>query len=158
MSYIKRAAMGNYEAASNEPYFPFSPNPPASDDCGCGGSCGGCGGHDHGMGLFDSMDPTTWGTGELIVAGVGGYLAVKLVGDLGKGGKRVKRAVRRSPRAAAGGLGFVGMIALAGGAYYLWTKSQASTGLGAYMPQSYVNPQRLLDPVGSAAIQLPRGW
>ncbi len=109
------------------------------------------------MGLFDSMDPTTWGAGEYIVAGVGGYLAVKLVGDAATVGKKVKRGARRSPRAAAGGIGFVGVLALAAAGYFIYQKVQ-SGGLGAYMPQGYASPQRLLAPVRSAAISIPAGW
>jgi len=136
---------------------------------GCGGGscdCGGtCGGHDHGMGLFDSMDPTTWGPGEFIVAGVGGYLAVKLAGDASKGARKVKRGARAlrsagrgAQTAAFGGLGFVGMLALAGGAYYLYTKSTAGGGLGDYQAQSFVNPQLLVAPNCSAQIRIPAGW
>ena len=33
--------------------------------CGCGGKCGG-------LGLFDSMDPSTWGWQEMAAAGVVG--------------------------------------------------------------------------------------
>ena len=64
--------------------------------CGCGGSCGGCGGrheHKHGMGLFDSMDWTTWGAGEWTAIAVGAYVLMSLVGD-------TKRTAVRS-RAAA---------------------------------------------------------
>lgn len=147
--YIR--GMGDYgPSVADIPYVSES----SGGDCGCGcGGGGGCGGHSHGMGLFDSMDPTTWGAGEYIVAGGIGYFAIKLMGDAQKVGRRA----RRSPK-TAGGLGFVGVLALAGGAYYLWSKSQAAAGMGDYMPQSFVNPQRLIDPTSSSAIQIPRGW
>jgi hypothetical protein len=47
--------------------------------CGCGGTCGGCGGHDHmqpmGMGqLFSSgFDISGWGVGEWSIVAVGAY-------------------------------------------------------------------------------------
>jgi len=127
---------------------------------GCGGGacdCGGtCGGHDHGMGLFDSLDPTTWGAGEFIVAGVGSYLAVSLFQDTARVGKAVKR--RASKKVAVGGIGVVGLLALAGGAYYLWSKSTAGGGLGDYQAQSFVNPQLLVAPNCSAQIRIPAGW
>ena len=137
---------------------------------GCGGGacdCGGtCGGHDHGMGLFDSMDPTTWGPGEFIVAGVGGYLAVKLAGDAAKVGsavgKRAKRAGRGAKKAGGGLTNTIGTWVLLGGlgygAYYLWSKSQAGGGLGDYQAQSFVNPQLLVAPNCSAQIRIPAGW
>lgn len=110
------------------------------------------------MGLFDSMDPTTWGAGEYITLGVGGYLAVKLFGDVGKGAKKAKRAVKG--KGGPAGLGFVGALALAGGAYYLWSKSQATgvSGFGDYMAQGYTGPQLLNSPLSSADILIPAGW
>jgi hypothetical protein len=75
--------------------------------CKCGGSCAGCKsglhGH-HGMGLFDSMDFTTWGWQEWGIIGAGAYLVMSIIGDIGKGSRRVsgyrsksrKRRQRRS--------------------------------------------------------------
>lgn len=54
-----------------------------------------------GMGLFDSLDPTTWGIAEWGALIAAGYLGLKLFGDVGKGVKRVRRAgAKRSLRAA----------------------------------------------------------
>lgn len=153
MSYIRRG-IGAYDSASNEPFFPFSPNKPANSGCGCGCSGGGAG-----MGLFDSMDPTTWGVGEYGTIAVAGYLAVKVLGDAKKVGGKAKRAAKS--RAGAGGLGFVGALALAGGAYYLWSKSQSTTGVsgfGDYMAQGYTGPQLLQAPMSNADILIPAGW
>lgn len=65
--------------------------------CHCGGTCGGC---SRGMGLFDSgFDISQWGTPEWVAAGVGFYLVAKILGDLGRGGQKIRRAVRsRSSR------------------------------------------------------------
>ena len=152
MAYIRRG-IGDYEGAANAPTWPYGANAaPSSSGCGCGCSGGGAG-----MGLFDSTDPTTWGMGEYITLGVGGYLAVKLLSDATKGARKVKRAA--GSKARAGGIGFVGAIALAGGAYYLWSKSQASsTGLSDYMAQGYTGPQLLSAPTRSADIMIPAGW
>ena len=111
------------------------------------------------------MDPTTWGAGEYIVAGVGGYLAVKLASDLGKAGsaigKKTKRATRGAKKAGGGLTSSLGSLVLLGGlgygAYWLWQKSQAG-GLGDYMSQGYVAPQLLVDPTSSANIRIPAGW
>jgi hypothetical protein len=46
--------------------------------CGCGGTCGGCGDHKHGMG--DWSDPSTWGPTEWGTLAVGAaivYMATK---------------------------------------------------------------------------------
>lgn len=65
-------------------------------DCSCGGACG----HDHakGVGLFDSTDMSEWGIGEWAAIAVGGYLAIKLFGDVGKASKTIKRSRSRSKR------------------------------------------------------------
>jgi hypothetical protein len=80
--------------------------------CSCGGTCGACSAAPHvhsfsgvtspgypagpgGLGLFDSMDMTSWGAGEWLVVGVGGYLAISIFGDLLKGGRAVRKTVRR---------------------------------------------------------------
>lgn len=63
--------------------------------CGCGGTCGGGGGrHDHaGLGLFDSMDWTTWGLGEWTAIAIGSYVLLSVIGD-------TKRTVTRTKKAA----------------------------------------------------------
>lgn len=171
MAYIRRG-IGDYEGAANAPTWPYSPNssqdpsrppwalmkngtwnqqPQKPGGCGCGCSGGGTG-----MGLFDSMDPTTWGVGEYATLGIAGYLALKLAGDTKKVGRKV-----RGSKAAAGGFGFVGALALAGGAYYLWNKSQTTTtasGVGDYMAQGYTGPQQLQAPLANADILIPAGW
>lgn len=76
--------------------FPAPPSRGMSG-CGCGGSCGGCGGgHVHGMGLFDSgLDFTGWGVPELAVVALGVYLVGSVLGDAGRARTGIKRAVRR---------------------------------------------------------------
>jgi hypothetical protein len=43
--------------------------------CGCGGACGGCGDHAHGMGqLFSSgLDLSGWGVGEWGIVAIGAF-------------------------------------------------------------------------------------
>ncbi len=108
------------------------------------------------MGLFDSADPTTWGVGEYGVLGLGAYVAVSFFHDTARVGKAVKR--RASKKVTVGGIGVVGLLALAGGAYYLWSKSAAGGGLGDYMAQSFTRPQLLVAPCSSAQIRIPAGW
>ena len=64
--------------------------------CGCGGSCGGCGGHSHGIGLFDSTDFATWGVAEWSVIAGGVYLLFSLWGDTKRGASRVSRTVSKT--------------------------------------------------------------
>jgi hypothetical protein len=52
----------------------------------------------HGLGLFDSMDFTSWGMGEWGVVAVGGYLILSLAGDASRGSHRVRRSLRRRRR------------------------------------------------------------
>jgi hypothetical protein len=47
-----------------------------------------------GLGFFDSMDFTTWGWQEWLSIAAAGYLGLKLIGDVGRGTGRVRRAVR----------------------------------------------------------------
>ena len=76
--------------------------PPEMMGLGCGSGCTSCSScrNGAGLGLFDSMDFSTWGVAEWAVIAGGLYLAVKILGDVG----RVKRKVttyakRRSARA-----------------------------------------------------------
>jgi hypothetical protein len=59
--------------------------------CGCGGTCGGCGG---GLGIFDTMDISTWGVGEWGAVALGVYLLFSLMGDTQRTVKRVRRSLR----------------------------------------------------------------
>lgn len=67
--------------------------------CACAGACGGsgaCGDHS-GLGLFESgFDVSQWGVGEWVAAAAISYLAVSIVGDLGRGAQRVQRTYRRA--------------------------------------------------------------
>ena len=58
--------------------------------CGCGGGCAS-----KGMGLFDSMDMSTWGWGEWGAIAVGVYLLVNVVGDVKVAGKKLRSAKSR---------------------------------------------------------------
>ena len=71
-------------------------------DCGCGGKCGGCGGHSHGMGqgllntgLFQSTDVSTWSWMEWAVLGLGVWGAANILGDVRSGAKSVRRSFKR---------------------------------------------------------------
>lgn len=60
----------------------------------------GLGGY-RGMGLFDSMDFTTWGWQEYLAIGAAAYFGLKLIGDIGRGASTVRKAARaRSTRRA----------------------------------------------------------
>lgn len=77
-----------------------------SGDCGCGGSCGGCGGHKHGVGqatgvlgtnCFASADISTWSWCEWGSIAVGIYLLGSLIGDAQRGaakGRKIYRAAK----------------------------------------------------------------
>jgi len=102
---------GSYEWMFYPPPYQFAdpakttppPNfyaPAASMGLGCGGGCS-CGGTcaksqtNIGLGLFDSADWTTWGLGEWATIGVGLYLGMSILGDIGGAAKGVRKAVRR---------------------------------------------------------------
>lgn len=78
---------------------------PGLSGCGCGGKCGGCGKHDHGMGqitLFQSMDISTWSWPEWAAIGAG----LLLVSKLWSGGRSAAKSVsgyrrKRARRAKA---------------------------------------------------------
>jgi hypothetical protein len=157
MAYIKNG-IGAYGAASNEPFFPFSPNK-SSDGCGCGGTCGGCG--DHGMGYFTSMDPSTWGLPEWGTVAAVGYVGVKALASH----PALKRGRKKAGSAASKATSSLGSIALlagaAYGAYWLYQQYGSSSGVsgfGDYMAQGYTGPQILVAPLSSAAVQIPAGW
>ena len=98
---------GSYEWMFYPPPYQFAdpakttppPNfyaPAASMGLGCGGGCS-CGGTcaksqtNIGLGLFDSADWTTWGLGEWATIGVGLYLGMSILSDLGKGARTVRK-------------------------------------------------------------------
>src|ERR1035437_9812020 len=65
--------------------------------CGCAGLAGcPCGGKTGGLGLFTSMDPSTWGWPEVAVASVAGYMLLSTL-------MTTKRAVRTVGRTVSGG-------------------------------------------------------
>lgn len=76
--------------------------PPAMMGLGCGSGCT-CGGtcSKLGLGLFDSADWTTWGLAEWATIGVGFYLGMSILGDLGRGARGVKKTFRRRRRVVA---------------------------------------------------------
>lgn len=57
---------------------------------------------DAGMGLFDSLDFSTWGWQEWLSLASAAYFGVKLFGDIGKGARTVRRAASRRSLARAG--------------------------------------------------------
>jgi hypothetical protein len=70
--------------------------------CGCGGTCGGCGDHDHGLGqgllntgLFQSTDISTWSWMEWAVLGLGVWGAANILGDVSSGARSVRRSFKR---------------------------------------------------------------
>lgn len=73
--------------------------------CGCTAPCSQCG-----LGLFDSMDPTTWTWQEWFVVGLGGYVVVSMfftskraARQVSEGvGKRVRRSRRKLAAKIAG--------------------------------------------------------
>jgi hypothetical protein len=76
---------------------PRSPGLSCGGGCSCGGTCGGGKGHSHGtagLGLFDSMDWTTWGVGEWTCIGVGAYVLLSIIGDTKRTVTRTKKAAR----------------------------------------------------------------
>ena len=65
-----------------------------------GVAAAGLGGY-RGMGLFDSLDFTTWGWGEWVALAAGAYFGTKLIGDIGKGARTVRKRVARRSLARA---------------------------------------------------------
>lgn len=63
--------------------------------CGCGGGCG-----QQGLGVFDSMDFTTWGFAEWAIIGVAAYTLLSFAGDTRRGYGRVRKVVRKRRRSA----------------------------------------------------------
>lgn len=76
--------------------------PPETMGLGCGAGCRSCAScRSGGLGLFDSTDFSTWGFGEYLVIAAGLYVGVKLLGDLGRAKKTVRRYRKgRSAKAA----------------------------------------------------------
>lgn len=108
MAYMpQRYSFGEYDAVPDwgfefyPPPYSFAapmhgfalPRAPAAEDCGCGGQCGHCGGH--GLGIFDSMDFTTWGVAEWGTVALGVYLVGSLFSDTRGLGRRIRKASRR---------------------------------------------------------------
>ena len=62
--------------------------------CACGGGCG-C---RAGLGLFDSMDPTTWGWQEWLTVGVGGYMLTSIFFTGKRAARQVGEGVRHARR------------------------------------------------------------
>jgi|SRR5579863_891971 len=91
--------------APGVPWRRSSPQKPigaGAAGCGCGGTCGGCGDHSHGLGdglfntgLFVNPDLSTWGVGEWLTIGLGGYLLISLLHDT----KQVARRTRKAGKA-----------------------------------------------------------
>ena len=71
-------------------------------DCGCGGTCGGCG-HDSGMGQLDlsslfasGTDISGWGWPEWSIVGLGAFAVASAVSNVATAGRKVSRKVSRS--------------------------------------------------------------
>jgi len=121
MSYLRKGT-GDYENSGDwtwehfPPPFTFlgPPNPAsqpspllgggrlgyASGACGCGCSSDQGLGQTglFGSGLFQSVDPTTWGIGEYAAIGLGVYLVASVLGDSSRGAHRVRNTYRRYTR------------------------------------------------------------
>ena len=72
--------------------------------CGCGGKCGGCGTHSHGVGqitLFSSTDISQWGVGEWAAIAVGAFLLMKIVSGTKRTARSVKSYTRKRRKRAA---------------------------------------------------------
>jgi hypothetical protein len=161
---------------------PANPSPQPSPYLGGGGlgcsSCsGGCGdpmglGQTSdglfGTGLFESMNPSTWGVGEYVVGGIGVWIVGSAISDVtrvgaatgraaSKGYRKGRRAVKGTGSVFAGISGFVLTAGLIGGAYYLYTQYSAG-GLGDYQAQGYATPQILNSPGRNSQLQIPVGW
>jgi len=65
--------------------------------CRCGGTCGHC----RGLGLFDSMDFTTWGWSEWGMVAGGLYLLGSVLGDVGRTKRKISKTVRARQSKAA---------------------------------------------------------
>ncbi len=80
--------------------------------CGNGGGCscgGNCGNSQFGLGLFDSMDFSTWGWMEWGAVLLGGYVLVSVLSTTKRGYGRVKRGFskrRRTSKRRKGGFDF----------------------------------------------------
>jgi hypothetical protein len=74
-------------------------------DCGCGGTCGGCG---HGMGQDDSpstlfasgTDISGWGWPEWLIVGLGAFAVASAVSNVASAGRSVGRSVSGYKRRA----------------------------------------------------------
>ena len=71
-------------------------------DCGCGGSCGGCGhgmGQDDSSGLFSSgTDFSGWGWGEWALVGLGGLMVINFLSSVTKGTRGTIKGVQKYRR------------------------------------------------------------
>jgi hypothetical protein len=75
-------------------YTPLARSGPGLSGCGCGGACGSCHSHAGGLGLFDSgFDVSQWGVGEWVATAAIGYLSLKILGDVSRGARSVKKRV-----------------------------------------------------------------
>ncbi len=72
---------------------------------GCAGCCSKCSsgsGCDRaGLGMFDSLDFSTWGPLEWIVVGLGGFAAYSMLSTTSRGVRQVRKSVRAGRAAAA---------------------------------------------------------
>lgn len=64
--------------------------------CGPGCGCGSC--QSRGMGLFDSMSPTSWGWSEWILVAIGLYAIGSLFFQTRRGVRTVRRTVKGRKR------------------------------------------------------------
>lgn len=117
------------------------------------------------------------GTMITIIAGAGGYFGSKALTQIvlganntGSGGYFANAMITAGMAAAAHFAGFrnISMGVLAGGAIQIIQRiltdktplGQLGTsfGMGDYQMQNFVTPQRLVDPLNSAQIEIPSGW
>jgi hypothetical protein len=78
----------------------FWPPPYASASVPPGLGCPGCNGRCRGVGLFDSLDFSTWGIMEWGAVALGAYLLLSLWGDVGRTARRVRTSSSKRKRKA----------------------------------------------------------
>lgn len=137
---------------------------PASNGLGCPGCAGTCSDNSglsgyrglgqglFGTGLFESINPSTWGMGEWTVVGLVAFAGFQALSSHPATKKR-----------AGQGSSMLTSLLLFGvpvGLWYLFTNYTITpnSGVGDYQAQGYVQPQILTSPGRNSQIRIPAGW